>query len=124
MIFLRKPNWIARRLRNVYRSISPKQANQRSASGRSDSPLLTDLSGKSILGSSLSSGAARMRSRVRHEAPEDGIADTPLEAPQRFLTGFALRHLLAVVTPAANVRPALAYRDHVQGVVELTIPGQ
>jgi hypothetical protein len=32
-----------------------------------------DLLGGPILGSSLSSGAARMRSRVRHEAPEDGI---------------------------------------------------
>src|SRR5215203_4344551 len=92
--------------------------------GAAAEAIFTPVLGIEILGSSLSSGAARMRSRVRHEAPEDGIADTPLEAPQRFLTGFALRHLLAVVTPAANVRPALAYRDHVQGVVELTIPGQ
>src|SRR5215208_5015723 len=76
-----------------------------------------------VLGSSLSSGAARMRSRVRHEAPEDGIADAPLEAPQRLLTGFALRHLLAVVSPAANVRPGLAYRDHVQGaLLSLRLP--
>jgi hypothetical protein len=34
-----------------------------------------------VLGSSLSSGAARRRLRVRHEAPEDGIADAPLKAP-------------------------------------------
>src|SRR5215213_1894474 len=86
--------------------------------------LFTELPRSGILGSSLSSGAARMRSRVRHEAPEDGIADAPLEAPQRLLTGFALRHLLAVVTPAANVRPGLAYRHHVQGVVELAVAGQ
>jgi hypothetical protein len=35
--------------------------------------LFTQVPGSQILGSSLSSGAARMRSRVRHEAPEDGI---------------------------------------------------
>src|SRR4051794_20314415 len=75
--------------------------------------------GRGVLGSSLSSGVARMRPRVRHEAPEDGIADAPLEAPQRFLAGFALRDLLAVVPSAPSVRPGLAYCDHVQGAVEL-----
>jgi hypothetical protein len=77
-----------------------------------------------VLGSSLSSGAARMRSRVRHEAPEDGVADAPLETPQRLLAGFALHHLLAVVGSAPGVRPGLAYCDHVQGVVELAVAGQ
>src|SRR5215203_1801661 len=68
-----------------------------------------------VLGSSLSSGAARRRLHIRHEAPEDGIRDAPLEAPQRLLTGFALRHLLAVVGSAQSVRPGLTYRDQVQG---------
>src|SRR5215207_3192992 len=78
----------------------------------------------SVLGSSLSSGAARRRARIRHQAPEDDIADAPLEAPQRLLTRFALRDLLAVVGPAPSVRPGLADGDHVQGVVELAVPGQ
>jgi hypothetical protein len=45
-----------------------------------------------------------MRSRVRQEAPEDGIADAPLEAPQRLLARLALRGLLAVVgtTPVGH----------------------
>src|SRR5215218_5125237 len=77
-----------------------------------------------ILGSSLSSGAARRRLRVRHETPEDGVGDAPLEAPQSLLTRFALRELLAVVGSAPSVRPGLAYGDHVQGVVEPAIPGQ
>src|SRR5215212_7201398 len=77
-----------------------------------------------VLGSSLSSGVARSGLQVRHEAPEDGIRDAHFEAPQRLLAGFALRYLLAVVSPAANVRPGLAYRHHVQGVVELTVAGQ
>ena len=94
-----------------------------SASVTSSGSLLMRMRGRGILGSSLSSGAARMRSRVRHEAPEDSIADAPLEAPQRLLTGFALRHLLAVVSPAANVRPGLADGDHVQGVtLSLRLP--
>ena len=66
-----------------------------------------------VLGSSLSSGAARRRSRVRQEAPEDSVADAPLEAPQRLLTGLALRHLLAVVGSAPSVRPGLTGSDHV-----------
>jgi Phosphatidylethanolamine-binding protein len=36
-------------------------------------PLFTGVRGRRVLGSSLSSGAARRRLRVRHEAPEDGI---------------------------------------------------
>jgi hypothetical protein len=52
-----------------------------------------------ILGSSLSSGASRDSLRIRQEAPEDGIADAPLEAPQRFLARFALRQLLAASPP-------------------------
>jgi hypothetical protein len=50
-----------------------------------------------VLGSSLSSGTARKRLRIRHEGFENGIADAPLEASQRLLTGLALRNLLAVV---------------------------
>src|SRR5215217_1025378 len=59
-----------------------------------------------VLGSSLSSGATRRRLRVRHEVPEDGVGDAPLEAPQRLLTGFALRDLLAV----AGQREPVAHR--------------
>src|SRR5215203_3550506 len=79
---------------------------------------------KGILGSSLSSGAARRRQRIRHEAPEDGVGDAPFEAPQRLLARFALSDLLAVVGPTPSVRPSLAYRDHVQGVVELAVACQ
>ncbi len=71
-----------------------------------------------VLGSSLSSGVARRWLRIRHEAPENGVGDAPLEAPQRLLMGLALRGLLPVVNAAPSVRPGLAYRDHVQGVVE------
>src|SRR3954451_1730366 len=76
-----------------------------------------------VLGSSLSSGAARRLLRIRHEAPEDCIADAPLEAPQRFLAGLALICLLAVVSPAPSIRPGLAYRHYVQGVVEVSVAG-
>src|SRR5215217_1937360 len=76
------------------------------------------------LGSSLSSGATRRPFQICHEALEDGIGDAPLEAPQRFLTGFALCDLLAVVGPAPNVRPGLADGDHVQGVIEPAVSGQ
>jgi hypothetical protein len=59
-----------------------------------------------LLGSSLSRDAARrFLQRICHEALEDGIGDALLEAPQRFLTRFALRHLLAVVGSTPNVRP-------------------
>src|SRR5215204_1080066 len=76
-----------------------------------------------VLGSSLSSGAARRRQRIRHEAPEDGVGDAPLEAPQRLLARFALSDLLAVVGPTPSVRPSLAYRDHVQGaLLSLRLP--
>src|SRR5215203_5901380 len=84
----------------------------------------TELRFNGVLGSSLSSGAARMRLRVRHEAPEDGVGDAPLETPQSLLAGLALRDLLAVVGPAPSVRPGLAYRHHVQGVVEPAVAGQ
>jgi hypothetical protein len=91
-------------------------------------PFLMPLSTKRrigrILGSSLSSRAARMRLRVHNEAPEDGIGDAPLETPQRLFARFALSYLLAVVGSAPNVRPGLAYGDHVQGVVEVSVAGQ
>src|SRR5215207_4424882 len=77
-----------------------------------------------ILGSSLSSGTTRRRLRIRHEVPEDGVGDAPLEAPQRLLAGLALRDLLAVIDPSSSVRPSLAYGDHVQGAVELAVAGQ
>src|SRR5215204_6410355 len=63
-----------------------------------------------ILGSSLSSDAAQGCLRICHEVPEDGIRDAPLEAPQRFLAGLALRDLLAVVGATPGVRPGLEYR--------------
>jgi hypothetical protein len=88
-------------------------------------PFFTELDSKGLLGSSLSSGAARGRLRICQEAPKDGIGDAPLETPQRLLTGFALRDLLAVVGSTPSVRPGLAYRNHVQeGVVEMTVSGQ
>src|SRR5215211_6422997 len=74
-----------------------------------------------ILGASLSSGAARGRLRICDEVLEDGIGDAPFEAPQRLLTGLALRDLLAVIRPAPSVRPGLADGDHVQAVVELAV---
>jgi hypothetical protein len=43
-----------------------------------------------LLGSSLSSSAARRRLRIRQEALVDGVADAPLEASQRLLAGLAL----------------------------------
>src|SRR5829696_4652672 len=78
----------------------------------------------SVLGSSLSSGAARRCQRIRHEAPEDGIRDAPLEASQRFLARLALCDLLAVVGASPGVGPGLAGGDHVQGVVEVSVAGQ
>src|SRR5215207_7003246 len=86
--------------------------------------LFTQRRRRSVLGSSLSSGAAKRRQRIRHEASKDGIRDAPLEAPQRLLAGLALRHLLAVVGCASSVRPGLAYRHHVQSIVELSVAGQ
>src|SRR5215211_6135531 len=77
-----------------------------------------------ILGSSLSSCAARRHLRIHHEALEDGVGDASLEAPQGLLARFALIYLLAVVGTAPSVRPGLAYRDHVQSVVELAVAGQ
>src|SRR5215207_1493024 len=77
-----------------------------------------------VLGSSLSSGTVRRGLRVRHEAPENGVADAPLEASQRFLAGLALPDLLAVVGSAPGIRPGLTYRHHVQGVVEVSVAGQ
>ena len=74
-----------------------------------------------VLGSSLSSGTVRRGLRVRHEAPENGVADAPLEASQRFLAGLALPDLLAVVGSAPGIRPGLTYRHHVQGVVEVSV---
>jgi hypothetical protein len=55
-----------------------------------------------LLDSSSSSGAARRLFQICHEALEDGIGDAPLEAPQRLLTGVALRHLLAVVVDSGE----------------------
>ncbi len=52
------------------------------------------------------------------------MADAPLEALQRLLTGFAIRHLLAVVTTAPSVQPGLAGGYHVQSLVELAVAGQ
>src|SRR5215213_2924962 len=77
-----------------------------------------------VLGSSLSSCAARRHLRIHHEALEDGVGDASLEAPQGLLARFALIYLLAVVGTAPSVRPGLAYRDHVQSVVELAVAGQ
>src|SRR5215211_4247787 len=56
----------------------------------------------SLLGSSLSSDAARKFLQICHEALENGIRDTPLEASQRFLTRFALRPALGTVQHLAR----------------------
>jgi hypothetical protein len=72
----------------------------------------------------LSSGAARGRTRIRHQVPEDGIGDAPLEAAQRLLAGFALHDLLAAVGSAPSVRSGLADGAHVQSVFELAVAGQ
>jgi hypothetical protein len=80
-----------------------------------------ELRANGVLGSSLSSGAARRRLRVRHEAPEDGVADAPLEASQRLLAGLALIYLLAVILSAPSVRPGLAYGHRVKRVVEVSV---
>jgi hypothetical protein len=69
----------------------------------------------------LSSDAARRPLQICHEALEDSIGDAPLEASQRFLTGLALRHLLAIVGSAPNVRPGLVDGDHVQ-LANRTLP--
>ena len=79
---------------------------------RSATLLFTQVPSKEILGSSLSSGAARRFLQICHKTLKDGIGDAPLEAPQRLLTGLALRYLLAVVLPAPDVRPGLAHRNH------------
>src|ERR687890_119778 len=65
-----------------------------------------------------------MRLRICHKARENGIGDASLEAPQRLLAGLALSDLLAVVGSAPSIRPGLAYRHHVQGVVEVSVAGQ
>ena len=67
--------------------------------------LFTRVRGIGILGSSLSSGTARMRLRICHKARENGIGDASLEAPQRLLAVLALRDLLAVVGSAPGIRP-------------------
>src|SRR5215210_910886 len=77
-----------------------------------------------FLGSSLSSDTVQRLMQICHEPLEDCIGDAPLEAPQRLLTGFALRQLLAVIGPAPNVRSGLAGGDHVQRVIELTVACQ
>src|SRR5215210_1874668 len=97
--------------------VAPRNLTSIRVRGRNSS----ELRAERILGSSLSSGAARRRLRICHEALEDGIGDAPLEAPQRLLAGFTLRDLLAVVRPAPNVRPGLAGGDHAQGIVELAV---
>jgi hypothetical protein len=74
-----------------------------------------------LLGSSLSSSAAQRFSQICHETLKDGIADAPLEAPQRLLTRLALGDLLAVVGLSLNIRPSLAHRDHVQGIVKVSV---
>jgi hypothetical protein len=50
----------------------------------------------------MSRGAARGCLRIFQKAPEDGIADAPLEAPQSLLARFALIYVLAVVGAAPS----------------------
>ena len=88
-------------------------------------PIFQTVSRRWVLGSSLSSGAARRRLQIFFFQAEDGIRDAPLEAPQRFFARFALRYLLAVVGSAPNVRPTLAEPgDHVQSIIELAVSDQ
>ena len=70
--------------------------------------IFTQRPGRESLGSSLSSDTPQRHLRICHKATEDSVGDAPLEAPQRLLTGFALRHLLAVVGSTSGVGPGLA----------------
>ena len=57
------------------------------------------------------------------QAGEDGVADLPLEGPQRLFGGLALGQLLVVVGAAVAVPVAdLGDRGHVDGVVEAPVP--
>jgi hypothetical protein len=59
------------------------------------------------------------------EAGEDGVADPPFEAAERFFVGLALGDLAVVVGAAAAVGvPDLGDRGHVQGVVDAPVPAQ
>jgi hypothetical protein len=59
------------------------------------------------------------------EAGEDGVADPPVEAAERFFVGLALSDLAVVVGAAVAVGvPDLGDRGHVQGVVDAPVPAQ
>jgi hypothetical protein len=59
------------------------------------------------------------------EAGEDGVADPPFEAPERFFVGLALGDLAVIVDAAVAVGvPDLGDRGHVEGVVDAPVPAQ
>jgi len=59
------------------------------------------------------------------EAGEDGVADPPFEASERFLVGLALGDLAVIVGAAGTVPvPDLGDRGHVEGVVDAPVPAQ
>src|SRR5215208_7890847 len=80
-----------------YRARVPKRMCTPRAHRTGAMPFAGELRLNGVLGASLSSGAARGRLRICDEVLEDGIGDAPFEAPQRLLTGLALRDLLAVI---------------------------
>jgi hypothetical protein len=79
---------------------------------------------------------SRLPSRARHgglrtlpgvglKAGEDGVADPPLEGPERFLVRLSLGQLLVVIRAAVAVAvPDLADRGHVDRVVDAPVATQ
>jgi hypothetical protein len=60
-------------------------------------------------------------SGVGEKLPVDGVADAPLEGPQRFLVGLALAQLACVVDPAGVIVSDLGEGRGVDGVVDLAV---
>jgi hypothetical protein len=60
-------------------------------------------------------------SGVGEKLPVDGVADAPLEGPQRFLVGLALAQLACVVDPAGVIVSDRGEGRGVDGVVDLAV---
>jgi hypothetical protein len=60
---------------------------------------------------------------IGQQAPVDGIRQPALQAPQRFLGGLALGQLAPVVDLAGAGPADLDHGHHVQGVIQLAVPG-
>jgi hypothetical protein len=60
---------------------------------------------------------------IGQQATVDGVRQSAFQAPQRFFGGLALGQL-ALVIGLPSTRPAdLDHRHHVQGVIQLAVPG-